>query len=359
MDPSVRHDDARFLDLLQRWQDGDFTRSDERELHALATSDDFRRETLEGFMSQPEAEHGARLAALRARLKVQSGGGRNLVSMPQIWAVAAALVLLVAAFWFFPRTANRNTAPVAQTEIPAVAPDTNSGLAAAPENADGGPNDRISATAPAASREAGPAADKQTTPASGNASADIAVADEAKAVESAPAPTLAAPPPAAAAKPRPADDVAFQQAPGAGASESESAPGGRVQEAAKAKKLPGRNRTADSVWHETDRKPDMEAIKKDALGRNQPVQSEPEGGWEAFAEYIRQNARLTPDARNNNVSGTVRLQFSISVNGDPQGFVVLRSVPYGCDQEAIRLVQGWEWRRGDNAVLTVEIPFVR
>ncbi len=59
------------------------------------------------------------------------------------------------------------------------------------------------------------------------------------------------------------------------------------------------------------------------------------------------------------MSGTVRLRFNINANGDPQGFITLRSLGYGCDQEAIRLVKDWVWVRGQNPTVTVEIPFVR
>ena len=103
----------------------------------------------------------------------------------------------------------------------------------------------------------------------------------------------------------------------------------------------------------------MDAERKKVREESQAQQSEPVDGWEAFREYLRQNARLTPEARNRNVSGTVQLQFNVNANGEPTGFVVLRSLGFGCDQEAIRLVQNWEWVRGQNPIATVDVPFVR
>ncbi len=103
----------------------------------------------------------------------------------------------------------------------------------------------------------------------------------------------------------------------------------------------------------------MDAERKKAREESRAEQSEPANGWEAFREYLRQNARLTPEARNRNVSGTVQLQFNVNVNGEPTGFVVLRSLGFGCDQEAIRLVQNWEWVYGKNPIVTVDVPFVR
>ena len=103
----------------------------------------------------------------------------------------------------------------------------------------------------------------------------------------------------------------------------------------------------------------MAKRRKEAREASSLAQSEPADGWEAFQEYLRQTARLTPAARSKGVSGTVRLRFNINENGEPQTFVTLRSLGYGCDQEAIRLVKDWVWVRGQNPTVTVEIPFVR
>lgn len=340
MNPSVQHNDARFLELLQRWQSGDFSRADEQELNALAASDDFRREAMEGFMSLPEAAHEERLAALRIRLKKRVGGGR-IIALPQILATAAALILLLVAIFFFPKSNEKEVIPVAQTQVESAEKD----LPQAPVSATETPeNERIAANAPAA-KPISPPAENQSLPSSGagaavgeTAAAEevSALADEVKAEDIQPA--FVAPPAA------PAQSRALENAAGA-----------RSQENAKAKKA----ETADTVWHDTDRKPGMDAEKKAAREKALPMESAPANGWEAFSEYLRQNARLPAEARNRNVSGTVRIQFSINENGEPQAFVVLRSLGYGCDQEAIRLVQNWEWTRGQNPSVSVDVPFVR
>ncbi|HNG90203.1 MAG TPA: TonB family protein, partial [Saprospiraceae bacterium] len=127
-----------------------------------------------------------------------------------------------------------------------------------------------------------------------------------------------------------------------------------------AKPLPAAPLTkADTLWSPTGTPPDMAKRRKAARDAILPAQSGPADSWEAFQDYLRQTARLTPLAKEKGVSGTVRLQFSVNANGEPQGFITLRSVGYGCDQEAIRLVKDWVWVRGQNPVVTVEIPFVR
>ena len=96
------NDDAHFLDLLQKWQSGDFTRRDEQELKALTADDDFRREAWEGFVAHPETQHHQTLSTLRSRLRDQDGrsGGRRIGMVP-IWAAAAAMVVLIGAVLFF------------------------------------------------------------------------------------------------------------------------------------------------------------------------------------------------------------------------------------------------------------------
>lgn len=361
----MQHNDTRFLELLQRWQSGDFTRADEQELNTLAASDDFRREALEGFMSQPEAAHEERLAALRLRLQKRVGGGR-WVALPQMLAAAAVLVLLLAAIWFFPQWNQNDSAPVAQAQENAAGDNPVHDSAASDQGI--GYNQPqepsvYSKSAPAAGPSRSATSDKDLS-SQGIASGDVVAAEESAAFDpqddaasnysAVPQQTpSAAPPivPSEVAASRPAvTDMKKERA-----TDNVS---GRMAESAKAKKsnAPGR---ADSTWHETDRKPDMAAEKKAARNQAEPKESEPEGGWDAFSDYLRQNARLTPEARNHNTSGTVQLQFNLNNNGDPQGFVVLRSLGYGCDQEAIRLVQNWEWVRGVNPIVTVEVPFVR
>lgn len=361
MDPAVQHNDARFLELLQRWQSGDFTRADEQELNALAASDDFRREALEGFMSQPEAAHDGHLASLRRRLGARAGGGKRQ-AMPQWWALAAALTLVLAAVWFWSVPDRQPDAPVAQAkEAPETAAFSGDTIQASPTADYAGNTTARSAQHPSPSSGPGSPTEPDRVVSASDA---LFAMEESKSEEvqddlaaGSNAPSASAPPVSAApqesvsaadkmkeTEPLPTTDVAT----------SKPAP-----EAAKAKKSTAPGRNADSTWHSTDRKPDMAAEKKAARDEAALKESEPDGGWEAFNDYLRQNARLPSEARNRNVSGTVRLQFNLNNNSEPQGFIFLHSLGYGCDQEAIRLVRNWEWKRGQNPIITVEIPFVR
>lgn len=118
--------------------------------------------------------------------------------------------------------------------------------------------------------------------------------------------------------------------------------------------------TSNLAWNETEKKSDLERLRREARAEKEgPAQSEPADGWDVFNEYLRQNARLPLEARDHNISGSVRLQFSVNANGDAQNLVVLRSLGYGCDEEAKRLIQNWSWIRGQQSQVTVEVKFVR
>lgn len=365
----MQHTDARFLELLERWQSGDFTRADEQELNALAASDDFRREALEGFMSMPEAAHDENLRALRLRLKNKAGGGR-LIALPQVLSVAAAIVLLLAAVWMFPQWNRSDVAPVAQsTEAPAAEKPLADSATPIDGLADNTPMNWSRPDQQRTSPASGPATSIPGAPPGASpvvASDDIAaVTDKSEDVamqESESDAFVAAPPPSTASAPggaQPEKETSDKLSAAPQKNEASGTAAGPPAEAAKAKKAMPAARAKDNTWHETDRKPDMAAEKKAAREKEPPKESLPEGGWDAFNDYVRQSARLSLEARNHNVSGTVQLQFNINGNNEPQGFVVLRSVGYGCDQEAIRLVQNWEWVRGLNPIVTVDVPFVR
>jgi len=366
LNPSVQHDDARFLDLLRRWQSGEFTRSDEQELKTLTDSDDFRREAMEGFMSLSGEDHESRLLALHSKVRLRSGLAAQparRVLLLRIWAAAAILLLLIGVIRVFPKWTADRTATVATKQAE---PAGNSALSppAASQTED---NQQIASTpaqpspVAAAPGRSSAAPAKQAAPPSGPAeTADVAAAEKTEAEAKAATaqyeqPEVATQAPLSVLE----DKTAGQALSKPRQDEAPPTPVAAAKDMSKAKKMTAPARTADSIWHKTDLKPDMVAAKKEAREAMQPEFSEPAGGWDAFNEYLRQNARLTLEARNNNASGTVRLQFTVNGNGEPQNFITLRSLGYGCDEEAVRLVKNWDWVRGKSPNVTVDVGFVR
>ena len=62
-----------------------------------------------------------------------------------------------------------------------------------------------------------------------------------------------------------------------------------------------------------------------------------------MAQYILSNLEYPTAAKMAEVSGTVRLNFVVETNGNVSNILVDKSVGAGCDNEAIRLLQGTHW----------------
>ncbi len=105
----------------------------------------------------------------------------------------------------------------------------------------------------------------------------------------------------------------------------------------------------EDVWH----------IMNVAVDTRQRRQGIATALLEELIGRLGEDARLTLEARDHNISGTVRLQFSVNANGEPQNFITLRSLGFGCDEEAVRLVKGWDWIHGKSPMVTLDVRFVR
>lgn len=319
--------DSRFLDLLQRRLRGDFRRSDEQELNELASGDEFRTEALEGYQRSPEEDHQARLKALHGRLQARIPDTRRVAMWPRLLSIAAVLTLLFVAVWFVPGWLHDTTKDIAK-QTPVLTPDT--GIAASTQPAV--PEEPALAppreAAPTPQRKKAPV---QTTPENDIASAgEKPVADDTNEalaeIQSAPLandPQGVSPPVEAARQ----EEVAFQKS---------ASPPVAAKPQATISLPPGRP-----------------AAGQTTLG------GQPAVGWAAFNDYLRRNARLTPEARNNNISGPVRLDFTIDDAGKPTDFIILQALGFGCDERAIELVRGRQWLPGAGGRTQVEVWFRR
>lgn len=87
----------------------------------------------------------------------------------------------------------------------------------------------------------------------------------------------------------------------------------------------------------------------------------PSGGFAAFRQYVKDSLRYPADAATHQIEGTVRLSFLVMPDSTIQDIQVTRSLGYGCDQEAIRLLrEGPAWYpvdHKDTTLQNVEIHF--
>jgi periplasmic protein TonB len=90
------------------------------------------------------------------------------------------------------------------------------------------------------------------------------------------------------------------------------------------------------------------------------VESMPEfpGGAQAMMEYIARNIRYPPMARESGIQGRVFVNFVVEPDGSVSNVNVLRGIGGGCDEEAIRVVQGMpKWTPGRQRGKAVRVSF--
>ena len=71
---------------------------------------------------------------------------------------------------------------------------------------------------------------------------------------------------------------------------------------------------------------------------------EPSSGLSSFKDYLRTELEYPTSAKTNNIEGVVVLKLTISSEGTINNIEVKKSLGYGCDEEAIRLIkEGPDW----------------
>ena len=65
-----------------------------------------------------------------------------------------------------------------------------------------------------------------------------------------------------------------------------------------------------------------------------------------MGQYIYGNLRFPAEAQEREIQGTVRVSFVVETNGNVSNLGIVNSVGGGCDNEAIRLIQGTHWIPG-------------
>ena len=333
MKPVNLHDD-RFLALLQRWINGDINRVEEQELRLLTRDDPFRKEAWEGLQALPEEDHEARIQSLQKKLH-QKTDRKSVPLWPRLMAIAASLALLLTAVWYFGPVAGDKSAPqFAQQEA---APATDS------------IEEPMPASAPLAVLEkpvAPPLPSKKSAPNQGPVVSRQAVAPEkdlyaddelAGATDISTESTSEVEPVIAYSAPPELEQVATKASPApAPAMKEEARDGLKQQQAQEAMKSARRSEPGA---------PGREVV--------------PELGWDNFQRYLQTNARLTPAARNNNVTGFVQLEFELDPEGNPTQFKVLKSLGFGCDEAAIELVKNSKWQGPSGKSQKVDVWFRR
>jgi TonB family protein len=91
---------------------------------------------------------------------------------------------------------------------------------------------------------------------------------------------------------------------------------------------------------------------------NPPV---PDGGFEGWNQYLKQNLTYPAQAKKEGIEGTVYVAFVVEVDGSIQGVELLRGIGGGCDEEAMRVIRNapdWEpgTQRGQKVNVKMRVP---
>ena len=63
----------------------------------------------------------------------------------------------------------------------------------------------------------------------------------------------------------------------------------------------------------------------------------------SMAQYIYENLKFPMEAQEREIQGTVRVSFIVETDGNVSNVMIVNSVGGGCDNEAVRLIEGTLW----------------
>jgi periplasmic protein TonB len=82
------------------------------------------------------------------------------------------------------------------------------------------------------------------------------------------------------------------------------------------------------------------------------------GGETELYKYLQANIKYPPMARESGITGTVYVRFIVDKRGRISNVTLLRGIGGGCDEEAIRVVQGMpDWNPGKQNGMAVPVYF--
>lgn len=90
------------------------------------------------------------------------------------------------------------------------------------------------------------------------------------------------------------------------------------------------------------------------------VEQPPEfpGGSGALTEYLLKNVRYPPEARKATTKNRVYTSFIVEVDGTLTNVRILRGLGYGCDEEAMRVIQRMSrWQPGKQSGRAVRVKY--
>lgn len=87
---------------------------------------------------------------------------------------------------------------------------------------------------------------------------------------------------------------------------------------------------------------DLEEVVVSEISDSNP---QPIIGYSAYKDYLKENIQIPQAAIEGNIKGKVVVRFNVDGTGILSDFIIVKSLGYGCDEEAIRLIkEGPAWK---------------
>ena len=97
--------------------------------------------------------------------------------------------------------------------------------------------------------------------------------------------------------------------------------------------------------------------KRDTLYDAVDQQAEFVGGMNALSKFLQENLKYPASAQRANVSGKVYTQFIVNTDGTISDVTILKSLGFGCDEEAMRVIKLAQWIPGKHHGQVVKSRF--
>ncbi|MEK7253836.1 MAG: TonB family protein [Bacteroidota bacterium] len=335
----MANDQHTWLTHLLRWLSGEATCKDEQRLDALAKDDPFLAEALDGYRSLPEANHAASVTRLKAKIRQSQEKRRRGADFYIIRAAAAIVIFSIS--WQVFRHFERKDMGVAESQT------------MMKTEAESAPS-----TAPEVPELRAKSLDSAFAAAEEKAKTQDFVVEKKS-------PRTLPPPPK-----NEREKLADEQAPAANEFQVPTAQAAERVAAFATDSIEEIAQAAEDadVGEAKESEPTLQKSapqKSKALEKDQPKPAakkawvaEPEGGFANLEKHIKNNLRYPTAAAQNNIEGEVTLSFRFKTDGIPTDFRVEKSLGFGCDEEAERLLRtGPRWKFTSGARVSYTISF--
>ena len=98
------------------------------------------------------------------------------------------------------------------------------------------------------------------------------------------------------------------------------------------------------------------SVQKKSKSKEEFIKPQPTNGGDTYQQYLKDSLRYPETALEAKIKGFVMLQFIVGSTGEISQIKVIKSLGYGCDEEAIRLLRdGPEWIPGSENGLPTDM----